>query len=76
MVAINFYMNRVKGLFQRQEMTAEEFGNTDPRYADYTFITTETVSGDAVNSSSPSVRTSGVPTSWARKGSPHPMAPS
>lgn len=49
MVAVNFYMNRVKGLFQSQEMTAEEFGNTDPRYAGYTFITTEKVSGDAVN---------------------------
>ena len=49
MVAVNFYMNNVKGLFQSQELTAEEFGNTDPRYADYTFITTDTVSGDAVN---------------------------
>lgn len=49
MVAINFYMNKVKGLFQSQELTAEEFGNTDPLYADYTFITTDTVSGDAVN---------------------------
>ena len=49
MVALNFYMNRVKGLFQSQEMTAEEFGNTDPRYAGYTFVTTETVSGDAIN---------------------------
>src|SRR3546814_1007210 len=28
MVAINFYMNKVKGLFQSQELTAAEYGNT------------------------------------------------
>lgn len=49
MVAVNFYQNKVKGLFQEQELTAEEFGNTNPLYEDYTFITTDTVSGDAVN---------------------------
>src|SRR5690606_35657116 len=49
MVAVNFYQNQVKGLFQEQELTAEEFGNTNPLYEDYTFITTDTVSGDAVN---------------------------
>jgi TonB-dependent receptor len=48
-VAANFYLNRTKGLFQSQELTAEEFGNTDPQYANYTFVTTSTVKGDAVN---------------------------
>lgn len=47
--AVNYYSNRVQGLFQSQELTAEEFGNTNPLYADYTFITTQTVSGDAIN---------------------------
>ena len=49
LVAINLYMNRTKGLFQEQELTAEEFGYTGTQYADYTFITTTTVGGDAVN---------------------------
>ena len=49
LVAINLYMNRTKGLFQEQELTAEEFGYTGSQYADYTFITTTTVGGDAVN---------------------------
>src|SRR3546814_12415210 len=49
MVAINFYMNKVKGLFQSQELTAEEYGNTNPLYDGYTFITTAKVPGDAVN---------------------------
>lgn len=48
-VAINFYQNKVKGLFQEQELTAEEFGYTGTEYANYTFVTTTTVSGDAVN---------------------------
>jgi TonB-dependent receptor len=48
-VAANFYLNRTKGLFQSQELTAEEFDNTDPQYAGYTFVTTSTVGGDAVN---------------------------
>jgi TonB-dependent receptor len=48
-VAANFYLNRTKGLFQSQELTAEEFGNTNPQYAGYTFVTTSTVKGDAVN---------------------------
>lgn len=49
LVAINYYQNRVKGLFQTQDLTAEEFGYTGPDYADYTFRTTSTVSGDAIN---------------------------
>src|SRR3546814_9277387 len=49
MVAINFYMNKVKGLFQSQELTAEEYGNTNPLYDGFTFITTAKVPGDAVN---------------------------
>lgn len=48
-VAINFYQNKVKGLFQEQELSAEEFGYTGTEYANYTFVTTRTVSGDAVN---------------------------
>jgi outer membrane receptor protein involved in Fe transport len=48
-VAANFYLNRTKGMFQSQELTAQEFGNTDPQYADYTFVTTATVPGNAVN---------------------------
>ncbi|WP_160174177.1 TonB-dependent receptor [Sphingopyxis sp. MWB1] len=49
LVAINLFMNRTKGLFQEQELTAEEFGYTGSQYADYTFITTTKVDGDAVN---------------------------
>ncbi|RYG28903.1 MAG: hypothetical protein EON93_17680, partial [Burkholderiales bacterium] len=39
LIALNYYQNRVKGLFQTQDMTAEEFGNTDPQLAGYTFRT-------------------------------------
>ena len=49
LIAINYYQNRVQGLFQAQDLTAEEFGNTDPSYADYTFRTTATVGGQAIN---------------------------
>lgn len=49
LIAVNYYQNRVKGLFQTQDMTAEEFGNTDPLLAGYTFRTTTTVGGDAIN---------------------------
>ena len=48
-VAINYYQNRVKGLFETQDLTAEEFGYTGTEYADYTFRTTTTVGGNAVN---------------------------
>lgn len=49
LLAVNFYMNTIKGMFQSQELTAEEFGYTGTEYADYTFITTSKVPGDAVN---------------------------
>lgn len=49
MVAINYYQNRVKGLFQTMDLTAQEFGYTGEEYAGYTFRTTTTVSGDAIN---------------------------
>ncbi|RZI98646.1 MAG: hypothetical protein EON90_12650 [Brevundimonas sp.] len=49
MVALNYYRNRVKGLFQVQDLTAEEFGYDGVDYADYTFRTTTTVGGEAIN---------------------------
>lgn len=49
MVAVNYYRNRVKGLFQQQDLTAEEFGYEGEEYADYTFRTTTTVGGEAIN---------------------------
>lgn len=49
MVAINYYRNQVKGLFQTQELTAAEFGYEGGEYADYTFRTTEKVSGDSIS---------------------------
>ncbi len=39
-VGLNLYQNTVKGLFQSDQLTAEEFGNTDPEFAHYTFLTT------------------------------------
>lgn len=48
-VAIGAYLNRVDGLFQSYELTAQEFGYTGTEYANYTFITTRTVPGAAVN---------------------------
>lgn len=48
-ISLGYYQNVVDGLFQSYEMTAAEFGNTDPELADYTFITTAKVPGDAVN---------------------------
>ena len=47
-VSIGLYQNTVKGLFQPYEMSADEFGNTDPELAEYTFITTAKVPGNAV----------------------------
>ncbi|WP_324749809.1 TonB-dependent receptor [Sphingomonas sp. LY54] len=49
MVAINYYQNRVKGLFQTVDLTADEFGYTGEDYAGYTFRTTTTVSDEAIN---------------------------
>lgn len=48
LVSLNYFQNRVNGLFQSEEMTAGEFGYTGDEYADYTFITTRTVDGDAI----------------------------
>lgn len=49
MVAINYYQNRVEGLFQRQDLTAQEFGYTGEEYADYIFRTTTMVDGEAID---------------------------
>jgi iron complex outermembrane recepter protein len=45
--AVNFYQNTVTGLFRTSQLTAAEFGNTDPDFAQYTFTTT-TPSDDKV----------------------------
>ncbi|MSU24249.1 MAG: TonB-dependent receptor [Opitutus sp.] len=37
---VNFFQNSVQGLFQTNQLTAQEFGNTDPDFANYTFTTT------------------------------------
>jgi outer membrane receptor protein involved in Fe transport len=39
-LALNLYQNQVSGLFRSNELTAQEFGNTDPDFANYTFVTT------------------------------------
>lgn len=49
LIAINYFRNRVKGLFQTQDLTAEEFGYTGTEYADYLFRTTTTLTGDAID---------------------------
>src|SRR5690606_9283909 len=49
MVAVNFYMNKVKGLFQEQDLTADELRRTVPRYASYTFITSPTPDEKAID---------------------------
>lgn len=49
MVAVNYYRNRVKGLFQTQDLTAEEFGYTGSEYADYIFRTTTTMDGESID---------------------------
>lgn len=49
LVAINYFQNKVKGLFQTQDLTAAEFGYTGTEYADYLFRTTTTVGGEAIN---------------------------
>lgn len=49
LISINYYQNRINGLIQREEMTAQEFGYTGTEYADYTFKSSRTVDGDAVN---------------------------
>ncbi len=37
---VNFFQNRVKGLFRSNQLTAQEFGNSDAEFASYSFITT------------------------------------
>lgn len=49
LVAINYFQNRIDGLFQTQDLTAEQFGYTGVEYADYLFRTTTTVGGEAIN---------------------------
>ncbi|MEN9637493.1 MAG: hypothetical protein RL077_5897 [Verrucomicrobiota bacterium] len=39
-LGLNLYQNSVKGLFQTNQLTAQEFGNTDPDFTHYTFVTT------------------------------------
>lgn len=47
-LSLGVYQNTVKGLFQTYEMTADEYGNTDPNLSDYTFVTTAKVPGEAI----------------------------
>lgn len=49
LVAVNYFQNKVKGLFQTDELTAAEFGYTGTDYADYMFRTTRTVDGGAID---------------------------
>lgn len=49
LIAVNYYQNKVTGLFQTEEMTAEDFGYSGAEYAGYTFRTTRTVDGDSIN---------------------------
>lgn len=49
LVAFNYYRNEVKGLFQTEELTAEEFGYAGSEYDGYTFRTTTRVSGEAIS---------------------------
>lgn len=48
LIAFNYYRNTVQGLFQTEDLTADEFGYTGAEYAGYTFRTTRTVDGDAI----------------------------
>ncbi|MFT3997183.1 MAG: TonB-dependent receptor, partial [Asticcacaulis sp.] len=49
LVAVNYYRNTVKGLFQTEDLTADEFGYTGTDYDGYMFRTTRTVDGDSIN---------------------------
>lgn len=49
LVAINLFQNKLKGAFQTQEFTAEEFGYTGTEYADYIFRTTTKVGDGTIN---------------------------
>jgi len=48
LIALNYFQNDVKGLFQSEDLTAEAFGYTGAEYANYTFRTTRTVSGSSI----------------------------
>lgn len=48
LVALNYFQNNVKGLFQSEDLTAAEFGYAGEEYANYTFRTTRTVDGDSI----------------------------
>jgi TonB-dependent receptor len=41
LLAVSVYQNSVQDLHQSSELTAAEFGNTDPELAAYTFVTTD-----------------------------------
>jgi TonB-dependent receptor len=49
LISVNYFQNRIKGLIQTSEMTAQEFGYTGTEYADYTFRSTQTVDEDSIN---------------------------
>lgn len=48
LIAVNYFRNDVKGLFQSEDLTAAEFGYSGSEYANYTFRTTRTVEGDSI----------------------------
>ena len=39
-LALNLFQNSVRGAFRTDQLSAAEFGNTEPAYAQYTFLTT------------------------------------
>ena len=49
LVAVNYFRNRLKGAFQTQELTAQEFGYTGTDYTDYLFRTTTTVGDGTID---------------------------
>jgi len=49
LIAVNYFRNKLKGAFQVQEMTAQEFGYAGTEYADYLFRTTTTVGDGTID---------------------------
>jgi TonB-dependent receptor len=49
LVAVNYFRNDLKGAFQAQLLTAEEFGYTGSQYAGYQFQTTTTVGDGTIS---------------------------
>jgi len=47
-MAVNLFQNNVKGLFLTNDLTAQEFGNTEIDLADYTFRTTTSSANEVV----------------------------